>query len=332
MRGIFIDIFYFSGFFHFIYLINRLYGSFPILVFHRVSPHFDYLTEPLAPSDFENIIRDLGKYYNYTSFDAIEGEKNPCIVTFDDATGDFEKYALPVIVRYNVPTVLFIPTEAARSKEEIWTNHLFSIFHNNQDENLEVTINDRIYEVNNSGRARILQIREIVKILTQMSRKERSKIIYSIRSNCRNKKNIPLTTTLSMPVLTEIYSKHAKLIKYGSHSHTHSCLHVLDKDELYDELFYSKKLVEKVSDIDCRMIAYPSGMFDSIVVEATKRLYGYAFTTESVLASRSKINCSSYRYNIPRISVYTNNSRELFLRINGLEVLVKISKKIIHLF
>ncbi len=45
-----------------------------------------------------------------TGTSALGARENPVVVTFDDGTADFADHALPVLVRYGIPVVLYVAT------------------------------------------------------------------------------------------------------------------------------------------------------------------------------------------------------------------------------
>ncbi|CAK8723064.1 hypothetical protein GMJAKD_12295 [Candidatus Electrothrix aarhusensis] len=325
MRKVLVNIFYYSGIFHIVYYINKWRSFFPILVFHRVSPHYDELTEPLSPNDLQKVLTTIGKYYTYSKLNDVHKYHNPCVITFDDATHDFYDYALPILKRQNIPVILFIPTEAASSSSEIWTNKLFSFFEANKNKNLSININGITYKIYKNLNNRVCQIRKILSKMFEMTIHERSKKVSQINMlPTAEHEYAPLTSTLSISELTTIYSDYPTLIEFGSHSHTHSCLHMLSTTELHDDLIRSKNIIEKITHKDCEMISYPVGMISSLVTQKTKAFYKYAFTTEGSHAAMNLIDSIDYRYAIPRISVYTNNDKELFIRINGLNKIIEV--------
>jgi peptidoglycan/xylan/chitin deacetylase (PgdA/CDA1 family) len=135
---------------------------------------------------------------------------------------------------------------------------------------------------------------------------------------------IPLAPTLSWDTLRYIQKNgnSSRLVDYGSHSHSHECLSTLGKDLLQQELYQSKHLIEQELDITPVSIAYPCGLYNQSVLSEVSKYFKFGFTTSGKLATVSKLNDRGYCLSIPRISVYTNDPRELFLRINGLEAMI----------
>lgn len=325
MRKILINLLYYTGLFHLSYIINRVEGRFPILVFHRISPHSEKLTEPLGVPEFENIVRFLSKKYNYCTIEDVTQVRSPCVITFDDATRDFHDYAIDIITRYQIPTLLFVPTEAATTGEEIWTNQLCSLFYYSELEKVDIKIEGKRYRVSHADPNSVKEIRSIVNILLTMTPENRRVHIATIVGLFKQGSAKKLAETLSWKELRNLVDSRneGNLVTFGSHAHTHESLVTLDRCALSNELSKSKQLLEKELNITPRAIAYPFGMEDEITRMEARSYFHYGLTTAGKLADITQLEATDYRYSIPRILVYTSNPRELFLRINGLEILIE---------
>ena len=324
MRKVIINILYFSGVFHLKFILNRLLGYFPVLVFHRVTPNADELTEPLNLDEFEKIIVFLSQKYDFCSIDNVNSCKSPCIMTFDDATTDFYDYAIPIIVKYDIPTTLFIPTSPADTGDEIWTNKLFSLFHSNKDKVIEINVLGNQYAFALSNQRGAQKLRTLINALAEMNPEDRMTKLAKIMSLFKEGDYYPLAETLSWDSLRKLHedSHVNRLIEYGSHSHTHECLSTLKGSDLHRELHQSKCLIEQELNVSPDSIAYPSGLYNQEVQLEVRKHYKFGFTTSGKLGETGRLTEADYCYAIPRVSVYTNNPKELFIRMNGLETII----------
>lgn len=330
MRKLLINILYISGLFQLVYLYNRMAGRFPILVFHRVTPIGDELTEPLSPMDFEKIMMSLKKKYSFCELEHVDHFGSPCVITFDDATTDFHDHALEILIKHEIPTILFIPTEAACSGDEIWTNKLFSQFRHNQRQTIEFDLEEKNFRFALSDRDGVKKLRDLIKRLNQLAVEDRNKKINEITGLLEGKDYSPHTSTLAWSRLRTIRQNRMarKLVALGSHSHTHPCLTSINNCALRDELITSKAQIERELGSEIFSIAYPFGLAnDGIRLEASK-YYQYGFSTSGESAKRHRLHDHNYRLSIPRISVYTRDPKELFLRINGLEAMVTLFRRL----
>jgi len=102
---------------------NRL----PILMYHRVSPHqADRLTIPVPRLEEQlALLHESG--YHTISFANLATwmesgnplSSKPIILTFDDAYIDFREYAAPILRRYGMRAIVFVPV-AFMGKTNVW--------------------------------------------------------------------------------------------------------------------------------------------------------------------------------------------------------------------
>ena len=113
-----------------------------------------------------------------------------------------------------------------------------------------------------------------------------------------------------LPLLeaAQLREMHAGGMEIGSHSHTHCRLTECDNDALAEELAHSKSILEDVLNATVNSLAYPYGLNDDRVVEAT-RAAGYiaACTTRSGWAIRDEDPLR-----IRRLSVFDQDTLSAF--------------------
>ncbi len=88
----------------------------PILAYHRVHPNGAKDTPTLHPRTFEQQMSLLAQRWHPIPFDRLiqaleHAEALPrrsVVITFDDGTGDFYQYALPILLRHRIPAALFM--------------------------------------------------------------------------------------------------------------------------------------------------------------------------------------------------------------------------------
>lgn len=84
-------------------------GDVTILLYHRVGDGGSEIELPV--SAFEGHLADLVEREQVLSLDeALAGGTGGVVVTFDDGYQDFHERALPLLVRYRVPAVLYLAT------------------------------------------------------------------------------------------------------------------------------------------------------------------------------------------------------------------------------
>jgi len=331
MRKIIFNLLYYSGVGHLLHLINKLRGKIPVILFHRVSPVPDPCWSPLTPAQFEKTIRLLSKHYTFCSLDRLleiktSIQKNACCVVFDDGFYDFKLYALPVLVKYNVPVTLFVSTDNTENKYPIWTSTIDNIIinTNKSKENNEITVGkEKIILKLNSEKDLFNTATTIKNSLMNYEIEQRELLIKELKEQLPDGKT-PDHPLLSWADLKEIKSMYPALINIQSHSHTHPFLPALNKNEIETELETSGNILKSKNFNSVDKLAYPIGGYDSRTIDAAKKYYSYAFKVENKSVTLKKINKEpDYLYQIPRFNIHTDNPLETFMFVNGFHSMIK---------
>ena len=88
-----------------------------VLLYHRVHPRFG-----VHPRLFEEHLKVVTKVFRPLSFDEFLSGRWPfpsLLMTFDDGFYDFYRYAFPLLKRYGVPSVLFVPPGRVYGSDEV---------------------------------------------------------------------------------------------------------------------------------------------------------------------------------------------------------------------
>ena len=91
-------------------------------------------------------------------------------------------------------------------------------------------------------------------------------------------------------------------MKIGSHSRNHRRLTLVDKDQMIQEIRYSKMDLERITESKIDAFCYPYGVYDENIVDEVKKNYSYAFTTKRSRYDKNKHT----KYLIPRIDMGKN--------------------------
>ena len=114
----------------------------------------------------------------------------------------------------------------------------------------------------------------------------------------------------------------------GSHSHNHIDLTKISKQNLLNELEFSKKILEDKFNNISNIFCYPYGKVNKNVYALTKKIYNKAVTT-----NRSRYDL--YKHNshlIPRIDMGKNFSTlKLYLKLETIYEDIKYKKNELHL-
>ena len=104
---------------------RRRRGDLVILLYHQLGDGTSEISLPT--SAFDRQMAYLSARNESRSLDdALNGDDGGVLVTFDDGTVDFYRDALPVLVRYSIPAILYLATAgvATGAKDSLEWDHL----------------------------------------------------------------------------------------------------------------------------------------------------------------------------------------------------------------
>lgn len=102
------------------------------------------------------------------------------------------------------------------------------------------------------------------------------------------------------------------LITIGSHTHSHPFLSRCSEEELFFEVFDSKKQIEEIIKRPVNYFAYPTGDYDDRVIQVIQSA-GY----QAAFAADSK-RLGYPQFEIPRIGLYASETWYLSMKLSGL--------------
>jgi peptidoglycan/xylan/chitin deacetylase (PgdA/CDA1 family) len=237
-----------------------------VLCFHRISSEFDSFWQPVYPETFRLLLDQLKKQYRFTTFsqahNAIHKSEHPLIIlSFDDGYKDFFEEAFPILTDLEIPSNHNIVTECADGNRIIWTqklNHLFGKLKYSGNYRHEIHLNDEI----------VIRIKQPFNNWQSLN----SKILYQLfnlevedRNRCienfeayfsKDKMEYPY----KMMNWEEIKTISDNNVEIGSHTITHDILpSVKSESRLTNEIFESKRILEKNTGKPCKVFSLPNG-------------------------------------------------------------------------
>jgi peptidoglycan/xylan/chitin deacetylase (PgdA/CDA1 family) len=86
---------------------------FPVLAYHKISPQKEFGLTTITPAIFEKQIKIIQQSgFTPITFGELKSQsefpQNPLIITFDDGYESVYRYALPVLVKYNIKVVIYV--------------------------------------------------------------------------------------------------------------------------------------------------------------------------------------------------------------------------------
>ena len=258
MKKIIKTILYYTGL---VTLFHRVRNrrTLTVLMLHRILPaelidQFGANPEwTMTPEVFEVFLKFLKQ--NYTPVDAAQVEAwrlqgtplppNALLVTFDDGWRDNYQYARPVLLRQQVPALIFIVSETIGQRLPFWQELIFSCCRNDQQ------LKKIMHMANSNDNTNVLDL--ISQLSTNSEMKDRREQIIDYCN--RQMQDMPrqlLTENEIRELVDEGFA-------VGSHGATHSPLGKMDKQHQISELHASKQRLEQITGQPNHYISYPHG-------------------------------------------------------------------------
>lgn len=198
-----------------------------ILGFHTVSDI----------KNFENLILYIKSKYKVVGaeeFEKIffENKKvtNPLLITFDDGDRSIYENACPILIKHQIPAIIFVVTELINTSKPFWWDEI------------------EYYLDSPLGQKKVWEVKT-------WSNSEREKYLKSLRLN--SKKEPLLYPQLKVSDLKEMESAG---ITIANHSHTHPMLDQCTPNEIKEEIIRSMEFLDKEG-FHGNIFAYPNGNY-----------------------------------------------------------------------
>ena len=287
------------------------------LMFHRINNEKDILWPSMKPKNFEKLIKLLKNNTKIISINeifsnSINETKLPIIIiSFDDGYKDFIKFAMPILLKHNVPAHINICPGLIEKNSIPWTQ-LINYFLLNNNKELDVLFKKFNIRYNNK-----IDEFEFNKICNQINSLNPSDYeylideIYKINNNFSNQ----------LMNWNDLYQCYKNNFLIGSHSMNHQNLDkIVNKEKILYEILESKSIIEKKTGIKTNIFAFPNGFYNNEALNIAKKYYKYLLLCQDKNTIVS--NHNDY-YLLPRINNAKNDFREEFLRSLGLHQFLK---------
>lgn len=321
-----------------VYTWLALRGKAVVLTYHRVLPSelqrnsFSSTAIVVTPETFELHLKFIRRFLRPItpaefSRKIASGEpfaSRTCLVTFDDAWYDNMEYALPLLRKYGVPAVLFVPTDFPGGGRYFWYDRLNRLlFYAWQHQGLADEIFDRLgaREVltlnERDARAAIRAVVSNIKhsfdeAAIDATIKELQAVLARKRPDlCLHGEDYFLTWA-QLATLSK-----SEVFYIGSHTVSHTSMTEIDLKTASEELARSKLEIQRRLGQEPALFAYPNGDVNTQLADLVRDTgYALAFTTEEGFVST---RCSPWL--IRRINMFeyaASSRRNLLARIAGL--------------
>lgn len=301
---------------------------------HRVSTQPDPIWPPISPALFEEIVVYLKKNYIPVQLEKYLQEeisnnkekKRFCALVFDDGYKDFVDYALPILIKHNFPSSMYVVVNCVENNLPPWTYLMNYIFINTTYKTLDVEtdflpLNYRRVKWT-SDFDKFNYVKQISPILKSLPSIEAKKITDQFFSQL-NDVELPQNLMMTWDDLKSVKSENCYI---GSHSLSHPLLSKsIYTSEIEEELILSFNAIKNNLNHDPLTISYPFGASDYRVLKAAKKS-GYKFGLN--VNKIENIDEEFKLYNIPRIELFNESFLKSKLRINGYIEMIKNYSKL----
>jgi peptidoglycan/xylan/chitin deacetylase (PgdA/CDA1 family) len=259
-----------------------------VLTYHRVAnPHdnpcLDTSLISATPSDFEWQMEYLAAHYQVISIDevlaAVETGRplssRAVLITFDDAYRDFAENAWPVLRRYGMPVILFVPTAfPACPERSFWWDTLYHAITFTPKRTLLDSLLGLVFS--STERQRLTRAKEFQRELKTLPHFEAMARIDCIIQTLGVETH-PRPNTLTWDELRCLAEQGVAL---GAHTQTHPILTQMAPEEVRKEIRGSQNDLAREIGTVRPVFSFPSGENDRGVVEILKQEgFKAAFTT-----------------------------------------------------
>jgi len=264
-----------------------------ILTYHIIYKENANSTRPtcfISESEFSKHIKWLARNYQIVPLSTIVDSiltknsfpKRSLAITFDDGFANFFHIAYPMLKKVNIPSTIYLCAGLIGTRRLFWFDMIEYLVLNRCQETLKVTIKDQLYCLDlgkkNEG------IRELVNLLKKTTNRERNAVINHLISVLHEGRE-PRSSGDYLPLSWGEVNGFCNdwLITIGSHTIEHVILASLSSEEVYDEVYGSKEILEKNISGGVEDFSYPNGQlsdFDEVSKEMLKKAgYRSASTT-----------------------------------------------------
>lgn len=213
--------------------------------------------------DFRNQIEFLVKHYRILSPLDLEqillGKNNlppkSALITFDDAYESFYRLAQPILKSHEIKPIVFLPTAYLEDRKPFWFDVAW-YYLKYEKESAARELWDLLYTPGQQNNSRSLMMMGLQK-LKKMGSVQRDQLIDKmLQSKTAKVRRLERSCAMTWDQASELTEQG---VAYGGHTHTHTILTLLTKNEVKKEIDQNKKIIESKLQVSPIFFAYPNG-------------------------------------------------------------------------
>jgi len=242
------------------------YKGMPINVFKQLCLFIKKNYEVLLPSEVQNHFKN--------------SSKPAAIISFDDGHYDIIKNALPILKNLDLAFNVNIDTEILQTRKPQDFVRVYDILNYcNINSYYDSEFMKQPIEIDRFNSVTVEK--RFTDILSKLSIKKRREFVDKMAVDSK----MSVTNYSKMLSVNDVKLLSKYKVEFGSHSYSHPILTNLTSNEIYSELINSKKELEKITNQEVNILAYPNGIYNQEVENIAK---GMGFNI--LLQTGDKIN------------------------------------------
>jgi peptidoglycan/xylan/chitin deacetylase (PgdA/CDA1 family) len=264
---------------------------------------------------FEQHVRFLTRHCDLATpedSDKVRGrfDRPRILLTFDDGFRNHAEVVAPILRRYEVPAIFFVPSRHTWTGQYLWFSYLRALEQHFKDDGF-VFRGEFIDMARDRRHASISRLSETLLALTPHP----SSMYQAIEQELP-----PLEDFVGEEALADEYAgltvaqiselASDSLFTIGAHTVDHPLLTRCSLEEAVRQMDDNKKWLEQITNQPCATFAYPSGNYDASVLSACRSLgFSHGYATTPVLGRDG-------RFEVPRLGIYSPSLDTLGFKVH----------------
>jgi len=267
------------------YFQRKQKNSLLILMFHQINDKKNTFYPAMSVTAFSQLCRFIKSNYAVIHLSGIDAHfsksnKPAAIISFDDGHYDILENAYPVLSSLKMPFNINIDTEILETgKAQDYVRVYDILNHTSIDNYYNPKYMKKPIEVNRGNPMQTEQ--EFTYLLSGLTIEEKREVTEDLAKKASAKES-DFSKMLSKEDVQWLSKQD---VEFGSHSHTHSILTKIPSEQAQFELNHSKEVLEKLTEKEVNVLAYPNGIYDASIEETAKQS-GYSV----LLQTKDQIN------------------------------------------